>query len=160
MTANQPSAPAVRADQGRRIIDSIIELKARCRFEEEIGGWCRLAPREVTCLGALAPGERLSAGELADRIGLSASRASRVIAGLRERGCLAESFDARDRRAVSICLTAAGEKIVRDIEKKKDECERRLLAGLSRQQLSTIQKGLAMLSRAFEGGNDEPVGSE
>lgn len=150
----QVAAP-VRADQGRRIIDSIIELKVRCRFEEEIGEECGLAPREVTCLGVFSPGERVSAGALAARIGLSPSRASRIINGLREKGCIAEAFDETDRRSVSISLTATGVKIIRDIERKKDECEKRLLGGFNSQQLMAIQKGLATLSLAFRGGNDE-----
>ena len=150
-----PGRQPGRADQGRRIIDSIIELKVRCRFEEEIGEECRLAPREVTCLGLIFPGEKVSAGALAARIGLSPSRASRIITGLREKGCIAEAFDENDRRSVSISLTSAGVKIVRDIEKKKDECEKRLLGGFSPKQLAEIQKGLATLSLAFQGGNDE-----
>ena len=157
MAAKGQTAVAARADPGRRIIDSIIELKARCRFEEEIGEECRLAVREVTCLGVIAPGEQVSAGELAARMGLSPSRASRIITGLREKGCIAEVFDENDRRSVSISLTAAGTKIVQDIEKKKDECESRLLGGFSPQQLSAIQRGLATLSLAFQGGNHEPV---
>lgn len=157
MATRGQTAAAGRADQGRRIIDSIIELKARCRFEEEIGEQCRLAPREVTCLGLLSPGERLSAGALAARIGLSPSRASRIITGLREKGCIAEVFDEKDRRSVLISLSAAGAKIVREIERKKNECETRLLGGFSRQQLAAIQKGLTTLSLAFQGGEDEPT---
>jgi DNA-binding MarR family transcriptional regulator len=152
MATRGQTAAAGRADQGRRIIDSIIELKVRCRFEEEIGEQCNLAPREVTCLGLLSPGERLSAGALAARIGLSPSRASRIITGLREKGCVAEVFDEKDRRSVSISLTAAGARIVRDIERKKDECQTRLLGGFNRQQLTEIQKGLTTLSLAFQGG--------
>jgi DNA-binding MarR family transcriptional regulator len=143
------ASTAVRADPGRRIIDSIIELKARCRFEEEIGEECGLAGREVTCLGVISPGEKVSAGVLADRMELSPSRASRIITGLRDKGHIAEVFDEKDRRSVSISLTAAGTRIVQDIEKKKGECERKLLGGLSRQQLSAVQKGLATLSLAF-----------
>ena len=143
----QPAASG-RADRGRRIIDSIIELKVRCRFEEEIGEQRGLASREVTCLGVIAPGERVSAGALAARIGLSPSRASRIITGLREKACLAEAFDENDRRSVSISLTAAGVKIVREIERKKGECEKSLLVGFSPQQLTAIQKGLATLRLA------------
>jgi DNA-binding MarR family transcriptional regulator len=111
----------------------------------------------VTCLGVISPGEQVSAGVLADRMGLSPSRASRIITGLREKGYIAEVLDENDRRSVSISLTAAGTRIVQDIEKKKGECERKLLGGLNRLQLSAIQKGLATLSLAFQGGNDEPV---
>jgi DNA-binding MarR family transcriptional regulator len=150
--ARAPQRPPARAE--RRIIDSIIELKARCRFEEEIGEACGLAGREVTCLGVISPGERVSAGVLAGRMGLSPSRASRIITALRQKGHIAEAFDESDRRSVSISLTAAGIRIARDIEGKKGECERKLLGGLSRPQLSAIQKGLSTLSLAFRGGNE------
>lgn len=139
----------------RRLIDLIIELKARCRFEEEIGEECDLAPREVSCLSALAPGEELSAGELARRMGLSPSRASRLITSLRSKGTVRETFDQHDRRAVSLSLTPAGERLVKKIELKKGECERRLLAAFDREQLRTVRTGLSTLSLAFKGGAHE-----
>ena len=139
----------------RRFIDSIIELKSLCRFEEEIGEECGLAPREVSCLSALAPGEDVSAGELAVRLHLSASRASRLITSLRERGIVTETFDHRDRRAVSIRLTPAGERLLKKVELKKEECERRLLSTFNREQLKAVREGLATLSLAFQGGTGE-----
>jgi DNA-binding MarR family transcriptional regulator len=136
----------------RRFIDSIIELKSLCRFEEEIGEECGLAPREVSCLSALAPGEEVTAGELAARLRLSASRASRLITSLRQRGIVTEAFDARDRRAVSIRLTPAGESLLKKVEVKKEECEKRLLRVFSREQLRVVREGLTTLSLAFQGG--------
>jgi DNA-binding MarR family transcriptional regulator len=133
----------------RRIIDSIIELKARCRFEERIGDGCGLACREVSCLGALGSAGQASAGALAARMGLSPSRASRLIGRLRERGFLAETLDPADRRAVSITLTAAGRKVVAAIEAQKDECERRLLASLDPGALRSVRRGLAALTLAL-----------
>lgn len=139
----------------RRFIDYIIELKTRCRFEEEIAEESRLAPREVSCLSALSPGETISAGTLAERMGLSPSRASRLIMALRTKGMVLEAFDAEDRRAVSLSLTPAGERLLRKIELKKDECERRLLDAFSREQLRTVRDGLVTLSLAFQGGAHE-----
>ena len=137
----------------RRFIDYIMELKLRCRFEEEIGEECHLAPREVSCLGVLVPGETVSAGELAGRIGLSPSRTSRLIMALRTKGIVLETFDESDRRAVSLSLTSAGEKLLQRIEQKKDECEKRLLGAFSREQLRAVRNGLATLSTAFQRGN-------
>jgi DNA-binding MarR family transcriptional regulator len=133
----------------RRFIDSIIELKSLCRFEEEIGEECGLAPREVSCLSVLAPSEAVSAGELAGRMGLSASRASRLITSLRTKGFVQETFDALDRRAVSILLTPSGERLLKKVELKKDECERRLLGSFDREQLRMVREGLATLRLAF-----------
>ncbi len=146
------------AEADRRFIDYIMELKLRCRFEEEIGEECGLAPREVSCLSALSPGENISAGGLAGRIGLSPSRASRLITALRTKGMVGETFDEADRRAVSISLTPAGEKLLRKIELKKDECEKRLLAAFNREQLRAVRDGLATLSIAFQGGTREGLG--
>lgn len=143
----------------RRFVDSILELKVRCRFDEEIGEECGLAPREVSCLCVLAPGERVSAGELARRVALSPSRASRLIRSLRAKGAVQEGFDELDRRAVSIRLTARGERVLQRIEEKKDECERRLVSALDGAELSAIRRGLAALSLALEGGLHGSAGS-
>ena len=69
-----------------------------------------------------------------------------------------ETFDEADRRAVSISLTPAGEKLLRKIELKKDECEKRLLAAFNREQLRAVRDGLATLSIAFQGGTREGLG--
>jgi len=140
------------AEAQRRFIDYIMELKLRCRFEEEIGEECRLAPREVSCLSALSPGESVSAGQLAGRMGLSPSRASRLIMALRAKGMVLETFDEADRRAVSIRLTPAGERLAQKIEVKKNECEKRLLSSFNREQLRIVRNGLSTLSLAFQGG--------
>ncbi len=153
-TSTQRSGAALQAGTQKRIIDSIMELKTRCRFEEEIGGECELASREVSCLTALAPGESASAGELAGRMGLSASRASRIITSLREKGFLREDFDSRDRRAVSIGLTPEGARVLKAIEKKKIECETRLLRALDPQEVLAVRRGLDILGRAIGGGDD------
>jgi DNA-binding MarR family transcriptional regulator len=142
----------------KRIIDYIMEIKSQCRFEEEIGGECELTSREVTCLSVIAPGERLTAGDLAARMSLSPSRASRVITSVREKGLLLEGFDPRDRRAVSISLTPAGVVVAGKIESKKNECETRLLANFNREQTSVVRRGLNTLSAALRGGVNEPAG--
>lgn len=136
----------------KRLIDRIFDLKSLCRFEEEIGEKCGLGSPEVRCIGALQPGEQVSAGDLADRLSLSPSRASRVITSVREKGLLAEGLDPRDRRAVSISLTAAGEGMRRLIDRKKSECERRLLANFDGEQARAVREGLDMLLAAMKGG--------
>ena len=134
---------------GKRLVDAVLELKALCRFEEEICRECELSLPEARCISALTPSEALSAGDLALRLGLSPSRASRVITAARERGLLEETLDLRDRRAVSISLTPAGAKTRALIERKKDHCEKRLLAGLRGAELTGVRQGLEMLVAAM-----------
>ena len=135
----------------KRLVDCILELKSQCRFEEEIGGECELTLPEVRCVGALLPGEQVSAGDLADRLSLSPSRASRVITGVREKGLLSEGLDLEDRRAVSISLTPSGESMRKLIEKKKNECERRLLGKFRGEQERAVRMGLDVLLAAMKG---------
>jgi DNA-binding MarR family transcriptional regulator len=141
----------------KRLVDTILELKTLCRFEEEICGECDLSLPEVRCVSALRPAEEISAGDLALRLELSPSRASRVITAARQKGLLSENLDPRDRRAVSITLTVDGERMRGLIEKKKDECERRLLKGLRAAQVQDVRQGLGMLLAAMKA--PEPVAS-
>jgi DNA-binding MarR family transcriptional regulator len=134
----------------KRLVDRILELKSRCRFEEEICAECDLSLPEVRCVGALQPSEQLSAGDLAGRLDLSPSRASRVITAVRERGLVVESLDPRDRRAVTISLTPEGEKMRRLIDRKRDECEKRLLAGFRDTDVLAVRQGLDMLLEAMK----------
>ena len=144
----------------KRLIDRILEMKSLCRFEEEIGGECDLAFPEVRCVGALQPGEQVSAGDLAVRLVLSPSRASRVITSVREKGLLDWRPDTGDRRAVVLSLTAAGEGMNREIARKKTECERRLLGNFNEQQVREIREGLDMLLGAMKGRSNEQQRSD
>ena len=72
---------------------------------------------------------------------LSPSRASRVITSVSEKGLLSESLDPEDRRAVSITLTASGEDMKKLIEKKKNECEKRLLAKFAASRSARCARG-------------------
>ena len=75
-----------------------------------------------------------------------------MITGVREKGLLAESMDARDRRAVSLSLTRAGEGMLKRIEKKKDQCERRLVGRFRETQTQEVLRGLGILLEAMRGG--------
>ena len=68
------------------LVDAILRLKRKCRFEEEIGSRLDLTPVEMSCLLALGQGERLECRELSGQMGLSASRGSRIIQRLITRG--------------------------------------------------------------------------
>ena len=136
----------------QRLVDAIIALRSRCRLEEHIAAESGLTVREVTCLCALGSAGSCSAGLLAEQMDLSPSRTSRVVASLRSKGLLIEDFDSHDRRAVTIELTPSGHSLLRKVEKKKDECERRLRLRLSPDRIDTVQHELEELTTILEGG--------
>ena len=66
----------------------------------------------------MAADEALGAGALSRRMGLSASRGSRVIDGLVRRGLLLRRVDDEDRRAALVTLSAKG----RNVKQGMDGC--------------------------------------
>ena len=127
------------------LVDRILQLKRRCRFDEEIGMRFGLSPREVRGILVLARVEELGCGELAGRMGLSPSRASRVIQKLGERGYLSRRRNPLDRRGVTISLTDKGRQLCRLLELACADCEQRLRSRFSAAQLDKVRKGLEIL---------------
>jgi DNA-binding MarR family transcriptional regulator len=127
------------------LVDAILKLKRKCRFEEEIASRLSLTPMEMSCLLALRPGDRLECRELSGQMGLSASRGSRIIQRLITRGLLEREARPEDRRCLLISLSLEGERFRRGIEQARRECERKLLERLDAGQLEKVNEGLDIL---------------
>ncbi len=131
------------------MIDSILELKSRCSFAEEIGKAHKLSARDVSCLSMIAIHDGVSLKEIAEEIGLSTSRGSRVVNRLKERGFIKVIPDEVDRRGIKLSLTASGDECFADLLKEKLACERRLSSGLTLEEQRIIQEGLSLLLKVM-----------
>ena len=127
------------------MIELILELKQKCRFDSEIGHSLNLREKEITFLSAIANEKSITSKELSEIAGLSPSRASRVISALHESGYINMEHDSFDRRLVNLSLTEKGKSCVEGIENEKKQCEFDLLAGLSDDDRETVKKGLNIL---------------
>jgi DNA-binding MarR family transcriptional regulator len=94
---------------------------------------------------ALSAGERMGCNELAGRVGLSPSRASRVIGRLIDKGYLFRAENGRDRRCIFLSLTARGEECRRQILQAEEACARRILSRLSADQARKVEEGIEIL---------------
>jgi DNA-binding MarR family transcriptional regulator len=134
-----------------RIIDYIFQLKRMCVVEEhEIGEQVGLHTSELHCLESLRPGEYVSSGELSERMRLSPSRGSRIIENLIAKGMLHRERDSRDRRSTLIALTERGTGLLRDIERSKESCERRLTRAMNEEDVRLVKSGLSRLFQSIE----------
>lgn len=131
------------------MIDTIIELKSRCSFIEEIGAAYGLRAGEVNCIMQIANGDSPSLKELSSLLGLSASRTSRLVNRLREKSYVRIVGDQQDRRFVGILLTEEGRRCNDFLLKEKKTCERRLESQLTEQERQTIRQGLSLLLRVM-----------
>ncbi|GEC05495.1 transcriptional regulator [Streptomyces spinoverrucosus] len=88
------------------------------RVERRLHQYLHLQASEFYALTAVGQAHRATARQLflidvADRIGLSQSATSRLVARLRERGLVTTSVAAHDRRNVEVRLTPAGHEVLR-----------------------------------------------
>jgi DNA-binding MarR family transcriptional regulator len=132
------------------LLDLIYRLKAGCiasewRIMEETG----LSPAEYNGIAAIAPRESISGNALSQKMGLSPSRASRVIDKMVKNGYLVRENDANDRRKCFISLAKKGQEIKKKIDRLKTSCEQRIRARLSDQEISTLNSSLGKIIDAF-----------
>jgi DNA-binding MarR family transcriptional regulator len=127
------------------MIDDILELKSRCNFGDEIGRSYRLTAREVGCILHIASHQQMTSKELSQLMNLSASRGSRIISRLSERGFIHIEQDSEDRRSYKISLTTDGESCYEDILKQKQLCEELLTSRLSEEEKLIVSRGLNLL---------------
>jgi MarR family 2-MHQ and catechol resistance regulon transcriptional repressor len=128
-----------------RALDALV--RAETRVTRKLGHQLERRGLSPTAFAMLvvteSAGGELSLRALRQRLGLSKANASEVTAALEERGLIARRRDPRDRRALTISLTAAGRALVdelfpgharrvRDTFTVLDDGEKRELARLCR----------------------------
>jgi DNA-binding MarR family transcriptional regulator len=82
------------------------------RLSAELEGECNLALNEFDVLLYLRTHDEVRISALLDAVPLSQPALSRLVARLEERGLLARSRNEEDGRAVVVCLTRSGRKLI------------------------------------------------
>ncbi len=135
----------------RRFFEIVLMIKRTCvETEELIRGEFRLTQAELAGHLAVRPGESLSGAEFSLRMGLSASRGSRVLAGMVRKGYLKSSPIPDDRRSVTISLTPKGRKMRADLERRMNACGESLLSRLSAAQKKRLTGAFGLIEQAFD----------
>ncbi|PJK09281.1 MarR family transcriptional regulator [Lysobacteraceae bacterium NML120232] len=120
-----------------RISQSIAQLYAE-QFQISITEW-----RVLAVLGRYSG---LSANELAERTAMDKVAVSRALARLVERGLISRSTHDDDRRRSVLSLSASGKRIHAQIAPLALQMERKLLAGLSRDEKQMLDALLDKLA--------------
>jgi DNA-binding MarR family transcriptional regulator len=130
------------------------------RSQEEVFGRYGLNRGEVGVLNALrtaGPPHRLSPTQLFKDLMLSSAGMTSRLDRLEARGLVARSSDPNDRRGIHVDLTSKGLELVDTVVATNTEEEKRLLAGLSREDLgslaSLLRKLLSQLEEGAEAGH-------
>jgi DNA-binding MarR family transcriptional regulator len=97
-----------------QMADLTYELLENCQLKiERTAHKLNLTVAEFKLLRSLQADEKLSAGALAKRLGLSSSRITRIIDGLVSKGMVKKEVAGKDHRVVEIRLTETG-RVTRD----------------------------------------------
>jgi DNA-binding MarR family transcriptional regulator len=97
-------APLEYAETAARLRVAVARLARQLR-QHSPGG---LSPSQWSALVMVDENRTLRIGDLADREGVSAPTATRLVASLEEAGLLSRATDPADRRTVFVALTDAG----------------------------------------------------
>lgn len=93
--------------------------------------------------------ERITCNVLSKKMGLSPSRGSRIIDGLVRKKYLIRMTNPEDRRSFVLSLSSKGVKIKDDIERERDNYEKRIREKLSTKEFDLIKEGLELVTKIF-----------
>lgn len=151
MVANSKHRP--RPDVA--LMELIIKLKHCCEDNEaRVRERAALSPAEYACLREMPASGSVDAGTLSERMGLSASRGSRVSERMVKRGFLERRTSEQDRRVAQLQLTRSGRAVKRSVENYLAGCGAVLRERLSKEQLGTALTGLSLVLSALEETED------
>ncbi len=133
------------------LVGLVRKIRDCCQRKE--GEMCRklaLTASQFACLVAIpAPDGEFKVNEVAEVLGLSPSRTSRIVDSLVRGGLFSRWTLESDRRTQLVALTSAGREKWQEAHKLLAECERRLLAHLTPQRKRELAETLKTLISAW-----------
>jgi DNA-binding MarR family transcriptional regulator len=118
-------------------------------FRGQVRPAAGLSMPQFICLRALRHGP-MSAGQLAQRFGVSRPTITRMVDGLVKKGLVERHVDPEDRRVAMTSLTTAGRALHESAEATATRSIAALVATLPPERLERIEAALEDLSELFE----------
>ncbi len=144
---------------GTLLIGLVRTIRDCCQRKE--GEMCQqltLTASQFTCLVAMPETSALNVHQLGEAIGLSPSRASRIVDSLVREGLLDRQSTANDRRQQHLTLTSAGRAKWHEAHMLLMECEQKLLSQLSAQHSRDLEEALkTVINALMQGGRAKKV---
>lgn len=131
----------------KKLFELIVMLMKKCQLTEaKIRNEFGLSVAEYNALLTIGNDEKMLCNAFSEKMGLSASRGSRIIDRLTKKGFVKGEAVPDDRRSLKISMTDKGNELKSLISEKMEECENNILDKLSKQQREDVRSALEMLS--------------
>lgn len=109
-----------------------------------------ISPVEFNIIDVLGIDEKISCKNLANRIGLSLSRSSRIVDGLVEKKIMIRKEDPENRKYKQVYFTVKGQKVKDKIELSKSKCEEKIISKFNSDELEMIRKNMEIMCRILK----------
>jgi DNA-binding MarR family transcriptional regulator len=143
--------PKELAGQIRRVTNRLIFLEKRTVFRHE---GLRLHPSEIHLMQVIAEHPDLSAGEIAQKLGVSNGAVSQTLARLERKGVITKAKDPSLKNRVSAAFTVSGREAIQRFEEDRAsslESFSNYLAGLSDRERQVIGSFLSHVDEFLKG---------
>jgi DNA-binding MarR family transcriptional regulator len=134
-TPPTPSGALDEVERASRVFFAVT-VQAMDRLDSAI------SPAGLRALLVLADDPDITLSELARRVPLSQSAASRMVDRLVNADLLTRSVPAGDRRRIQLTLTSGGKALVRELIRHRREAIDNVAATMSRTDLDALRRGL------------------
>jgi DNA-binding MarR family transcriptional regulator len=153
------SDPTLLSD-GRALSDALGDLIRVVQFRDRDRACCYdVSVSQCYALKAVVEGGPLTVNDLAARLYLDKSTASRVANGLEDKGYLVRQRDPEDGRVIRLHATDAGSALCRRIEDDLTSEYANLLADLSPEVRAGVTRLVGRLTRSFSARVEASGGS-
>ncbi|MGB9937335.1 MAG: MarR family winged helix-turn-helix transcriptional regulator [Methanobacterium sp.] len=105
---------------------------------------------EASAIYAIGPEEPKTMKQIAETLGVAVSTPTRTIDRLLEKGFVSRTVGEKDRRQLLVELTPKGKELLDDIDKENLEITRKMLKGLSDEEIETFKEILFKISENIE----------
>lgn len=142
--SQKPRLDAGRAEAGIGYKLRMAQILAFRAFEEQLTGFGR-APRYLGLLSVILEHPGQTQSRIAEAVALRRSSLVKILDQLEQDGLLTRRASANDRRSNGVWLTDQGKETVKTLLREAEAEERRILSGMSEEQVACLHSGLSQL---------------
>ncbi|BAY26935.1 MarR family transcriptional regulator [Calothrix sp. NIES-2100] len=157
MTLGKTTQGGTSEECAARVMETIPLVMRFIRADMRANSAASLSIPQLRSLAFLnrSPGASLS--DLADHLGVTCATASATVERLVQRNLIKRADDPQERRRVLLNLTEDGRYHLKQSQDQTRAHITDLLQGLTQEQVSHIEEGLALLKNVFEQTENKPT---
>ncbi|MBC1239666.1 MarR family transcriptional regulator [Nostoc linckia z18] len=150
MTLDKPTQGTTSEQCAARVMETVPLMMRFIRADMRAHSAAFLSIPQLRSLAFINRNPGASLSDLAEHLGVTSATASATIERLVQRNFVQRNADPQERRRVLLNLTEEGKQQLKQSQDQTRAHITELLQGLTEEQISNIEEGLALLKNVFE----------